>query len=117
MAAVPKAQCVPNGHYAERGDAAGFSAGPDNELDKMAARNRDKEILRFPERKKDCSTVLVLKSPKTASSVRNIFIPNTVAEELQKEWEHQKVLKESLGEAYEDYSRYLSEGYTELGSP
>lgn len=55
------------------------------DLDKLTARNRDKVILRFPERKKDCSTVLVLKSPKTASSVRNIFIPNTVAEELQKE--------------------------------
>ncbi len=78
------------------------------DLDKLTARNRDKVILRFPERKKDCSTVLVLKSPKTASSVRNIFIPNTVAEELQKERDHQMVLKKALGELYEDYNLVIA---------
>lgn len=78
------------------------------ELEKLEARRRDKVILKFPERRENCSTVLVLKSPKTTSSVRNIFIPNTVAAELQKEWEHQQYLKQSLGELYEDYNLVIA---------
>ena len=78
------------------------------DLEKLEARNRSKVILKFPERRDKCLTVLVLKSPKTTSSVRNIFIPNTVAEELQKEWEHQQELKQLLGDAYEDYNLVIA---------
>ena len=78
------------------------------ELAMLEERNRGKVILKFPERKKNCTTVLVLKSPKTSSSVRNIFLPNTVAEELQKEWEHQQQLKQTYGELYEDYNLVIA---------
>ncbi len=78
------------------------------DLEKLEVRNRSKVILKFPERKDNCSTVLVLKSPKTTSSIRNIFIPNTVAEELQKEWDHQQELKQLLGEDYEDYNLVIA---------
>ena len=78
------------------------------ELAMLEERNRGKVILKFPERKKNCTTVLVLKSPKTTSSVRNIFLPNTVAEELQKEWEHQQKLKQMYGDLYEDYNLVIA---------
>lgn len=78
------------------------------DLEKLEVRNRSKVILKFPERRANCSTVLVLKSPKTSSSIRNIFIPNTVEEELQKEWEHQQKLKQILGKDYEDYNLVIA---------
>jgi integrase len=78
-------------------------------MEKLKARNRSKVILEFPELKADCSTVLVLKSPKTSSSVRNIFIPNTVAIELVKEQDRQQAMKAMLGDVYEDYNLVLAQ--------
>ena len=41
-------------------------------------------IVVFPSEGKLCTTVRVLKAPKTESSVRKVFIPKSVAEMLEK---------------------------------
>lgn len=58
----------------------------------------------FPSISKKTSTVQVLKSPKTISSVRKIFLPKTVAKML-KEWKRgQDEEKDLLGGEYTDYN-------------
>lgn len=49
-------------------------------------------------------TALVLKEPKTKTSVRKIFLPKTVAEMLVKHREEQDNLKELFGDEYTDYN-------------
>ncbi len=49
------------------------------------------------------TTTLVLKAPKTESSVRTIYIPKTVAEELNKVKRQQEENKCLLGDEYHDY--------------
>ena len=77
-------------------------------LAKLEAKNRSKVIFKFPEQKKNCSTVLVLKSPKTASSVRNIYIPESVAQELRKAQRRQKKERAMLRDEYHDYNLVIS---------
>lgn len=50
------------------------------------------------------STVQVLKSPKTDSSIRTIFLPKTVAEMLVEFKAEQDMTKEALGAEYTDYN-------------
>lgn len=50
------------------------------------------------------STALVLKKPKTASSIRKVFVPKTVAKMLKAWKEDQDEVKELMGDAYHDYS-------------
>ncbi len=54
----------------------------------------------FPSEGKLCTTVRVLKTPKTESSVRKIFIPKSVAEMLEKLRASQDEMKSILGEDY-----------------
>jgi integrase len=75
-------------------------------MEKRKVRKRSKGILEFPKRRADCSTVLVLKFPKTSSSVRNIFIPNTVAMELVREQKRQQAMKAMV---YENYNLVLAQ--------
>lgn len=49
-------------------------------------------------------TVLVLKKPKTASSVRKVFMPKAVAEMLVSWKEKQDVVIEELGGEYQDFN-------------
>lgn len=49
------------------------------------------------------STALVLKKPKTASSIRKVFVPKTVAKMLKAWKEDQDEVKELMGDAYHDY--------------
>lgn len=49
------------------------------------------------------STALVLKKPKTASSIRKVFVPKTVAKMLKAWKEDQNEVKELMGDAYHDY--------------
>ncbi|MCI9508074.1 MAG: tyrosine-type recombinase/integrase [Oscillospiraceae bacterium] len=61
----------------------------------------------FPERKQTASsTSLVLKEPKTASSVRKVFLPkrDALAERIARQ-EQEKAL---LGEAYQDFNLVLA---------
>lgn len=61
-------------------------------------------ITRFPSLNSRCTTVQVLKSPKTDSSIRTIFLPKTVAEMLMKYKAEQDMTKEALGAEYTDYN-------------
>lgn len=73
-------------------------------LHDLERRGRSKVIFTFPEWKKTQSTTsLVLKSPKTESSVRTIFLPKTVALALRKVKESQDALKVLVGDEYADY--------------
>lgn len=71
-------------------------------------------ILTFPSIKKDNKTVRVLKTPKTESSIRKVFIPKSVAiclAELKKE---QDELIEVLGGEYQNYNLVMA---TTFGLP
>ena len=61
-------------------------------------------ITRFPSLNSRCTTVQVLKSPKTDSSIRTIFLPKTVAEMLVEYKAEQDMTKEALGAEYADYN-------------
>lgn len=61
-------------------------------------------ILEFPQLNKRQSTIQVLKTPKTISSVRRIFLPPTVARMLADWKKKQDAEKEALGAEYSDYN-------------
>ena len=65
-------------------------------------------LLIFPEKSKMNATVLVLKTPKTESSVRKVFLPRSVAEMLV-EWKRaQEERKEILESEYTDYNLVMA---------
>lgn len=65
----------------------------------------DKGIkLKFDPILKSNTTILVLKEPKTSSSVRRVYIPKTVVKMLQDRKDSQKKLMEFLGDEYTDYN-------------
>lgn len=64
----------------------------------------------FPEcTDKPCKTSLVLKSPKTRTSVRTLYIPNSVAKDLLELKAEQDALKERLGSAYSDFGMVIAQ--------
>ena len=65
--------------------------------------NKDIKFI-FPALKSNCSTQLVLKTPKTESSVRKIYIPKTLAYILKCWKNEQAELKEALQQDYSDYN-------------
>ena len=68
----------------------------------------------FPSSHTKNTTLLVLKIPKTESSVRKVFLPRSVAEMLQKWKLKQLNTKAILGEEYNDYNLVMT---SEFGSP
>ena len=67
-------------------------------------------LLVFPTNHKKNSTVRILKTPKTESSVRKIFLPKSVANMLV-DWKvEQDEMKEILGDEYMDYKLKLNDG-------
>ena len=66
---------------------------------KEAVRELDAKdiLLIFPEKSKMNTTVLVLKTPKTESSVRKVFLPRSVAEMLVEWKKAQEERKDILG--------------------
>ena len=60
-------------------------------------------ILRFPIAIGGGSTVLVLKTPKTKTSVRKVYLPKTVAEMLLMRRMDQAEIKDIMGSDYNDY--------------
>ena len=56
----------------------------------------------FETGKRNTSTVMVLKSPKTKSSIRKVFLPSAVAEMLVEHKEKQDLAKETFGSEYKD---------------
>ena len=60
-------------------------------------------ILRFPNVMGFKGSVLVLKAPKTQSSVRRVFLPSSVAEMLIRHRAEQDEVKQIMGGEYTDY--------------
>lgn len=67
------------------------------------------DIIRvFPAKTSKTQTILVLKAPKTRSSVRKVFLPRTVAEMLVSWKKKQNFEKEALGEEYQDFNLVMT---------
>lgn len=62
----------------------------------------------FPAKSSMTQTVLVLKTPKTRTSIRKVFLPATVAEMLIAWKKRQDYEKEALGEEYSDYDLVIA---------
>lgn len=67
-----------------------------------------------PTQKPHCTTRLVLKTPKTETSNRTVWLPKTVAKLLVQYKKDQQELKEFLGNAYNDYNLVIA---LENGNP
>lgn len=79
-------------------------------LEKLRQHGRDDIIFTFPAWKKtESTTSLVLKPPKTNSSVRTIYIPTTVAVELQKTKAHQDAIRAEMGSEWEHYNLVVAQ--------
>ena len=80
---------------------------------KTALKQLDKKdvIFVFPEDSRRCSTVRVLKKPKTKSSIRRIFIPATVARMLIQKKKDQEELKEILEDEYHEYNLVFASSF------
>lgn len=80
--------------------------------DSLAAlerRGRSTVLLTFPEWKQTgSSTSLVLKAPKTESSVRKVFLPKTVSMALTEEKVRQQRAKEMLDSDYQDFGLVIA---------
>ncbi len=75
----------------------------------------DKDVIKvFPPIFPGKHTRLVLKTPKTKSSVRKIFLPKTVAAMLQERKNQQEELKDLLGDEYRDYDLVFA---STMGTP
>lgn len=82
-------------------------------LEELHQRNRDDVYLVFPNWKlKPVTTLLVLKAPKTESSVRTIYLPRSVAQLLLEEQQRQACWK-AEGH-YQDYNLVVAQ---ETGRP
>ena len=65
-------------------------------------------LLVFPTRSAEKRTALVLKSPKTKSSFRKVYLPKTVAEFLVDWKKDQDYVIEALGDEYHDYDLVMA---------
>ena len=83
-------------------------------LKAMKAVNDTEIVVYFPKKTALATTQLVLKSPKTQSSIRKIFLPRSVAEMLLSWKEGQDYTKSILREDYKDYNLVLA---SETGLP
>ncbi len=69
----------------------------------------DKDVLyKFPAIFCRNTTALVLKTPKTESSIRRIYVPKTVALMLKQRYEDIQDLKDLFGEEFTDYNLVFS---------
>lgn len=82
--------------------------------DALASLDSKDVITVFPELKKSCTTVRVLKTPKTESSIRTVYLPKSVAGMLIEHRKKQEEEKEVMGDEYQDYGLVLA---TSFGTP
>lgn len=76
----------------------------------LSQQGRNDIFFTFPSCKaSENTTVLVLKTPKTESSVRNIYIPETVAAVLKETWQRQQDVKSDLSAEYENYNLVVAQ--------
>ena len=79
-------------------------------VEALEKRGRSKVLFTFPAWKQtDCTTALVLKTPKTESSVRVVFLPRTVAAALIEAKKQQDEEKMLLGSDYKDFDLVLAQ--------
>ena len=80
-------------------------------LERLRAQGRDEVFFTFPtlKQEEECTTVLVLKTPKTASSTRDIYIPGTIVAELQRTRAYQESMKKDLGPEYYDFNLVVAQ--------
>lgn len=79
-------------------------------IEDLRGQGRDDVFLQFPPQKAaQSTTALVLKTPKTESSVRNIYIPMTVAAALAETRKHQDEMKMLWGDAYQDFNIVIAQ--------
>ncbi len=76
-----------------------------NALDKLDGRD---VIKTFPAVFTSNNTVLILKKPKTKTSIRRVWLPKTVAEMLVAWKKSQSELKEFLGDEYHDFNMVIA---------
>ena len=74
----------------------------------MEATDSKDVLTTFPAIGLQNKTVLILKKPKTRASIRKIFLPKTVAENLTKWKMEQDLLIEQLGAEYHDYNLVIA---------
>jgi integrase len=82
--------------------------------DALAQINDNGVLFKFPTLRGCNSTVLVLKEPKTKTSVRKVFLPKAVAEMLVERKAYIDELKSLLGDEYRDYDLVFA---TTCGTP
>ena len=80
-----------------------FSASTGNALEKLDDKG---VIMKFPAALSSTSTRLVLKEPKTKTSIRKVFLPKTVAEMLIARKKEIEALKELFESEFTDISLY-----------
>lgn len=74
----------------------------------LESKKRSNVFFTFPETKPDCVTSLVLKTPKTESSIRDVYVPNSVAKALQELKKEQDRQKEGLHGLYQDFDMVIA---------
>ncbi|MBQ9267945.1 MAG: site-specific integrase [Oscillospiraceae bacterium] len=75
----------------------------------LEEKKRSNVYFTFPETKPNCRTSLVLKSPKTESSVRSVYIPNTVATALRDLKKQQERRIQELHGLYQNYDMVIAQ--------
>lgn len=76
--------------------------------DALAFMDQKDVLFVFPEQTRHNKTVLVLKKPKTDSSIRRVFLPKSVAEMLIEWKKGQDEKKERLGDEFRDFQLVFS---------
>ncbi len=79
------------------------------DLELLEERGRVNVYFRFPELKENCSTCLVLTDVKTDSSVRRVYVPETVARVLLEHKKKQEAHIASCHGAYQNYDLVLAQ--------
>ena len=78
-------------------------------LEDLGQRNKANVLFKFPSEKRTVAkTALVLKTPKTESSIRDVFLPETVAHALRQMQLSQEASKSVLGTMYKDFNLVLA---------
>ncbi len=78
-------------------------------LEVLESKKRSNVFFTFPETKEGCTTSLVLKVPKTETSVRDVYIPNSVAQALLELRAEQERQKEKLHGLYQDFDMVIAQ--------
>lgn len=78
-------------------------------LEALEGMSRSNVYFTFPDTKPNCKTSLVLKLPKTESSLRTVYIPNSVALALRELQARQEQQKAALHGTYLDYEMVIAQ--------